>query len=845
MRKWKEALSLLATLAMLLSTSAAATEAEFTNEEGPAPEGVALMEVAGEVLPEDTSAPEMQEADPWSNPMPIAPEPELRSDAAEPELVVEEGWSYDADARELVIVHAPDAQELVLRWEFDGDAVGYRVEIGPDGGECGQEPLAELECDAARVTLAIADYPEEAYRLCIHAVLEDGSERTGAYRIRLEEAAAVEPDVAGEDKPAVKEERVEQVLSQNGVIVTGRMPLGAELTVEAVPQEAVQDYASAGRTIVFAYEIEITANGRVFAPEEALTLTVALNEVGVSSLDVLHMAEADGATSALTVAKDVPVGSAVEFSTDRLGILFGAAVVQPVPEGSDYLLASNSIHIYSQGSRDYIGKTSCLQQYGLQRAGCGVFAVAHALQWMGCDKWTNLEDFLVQIAELTHPADYGYAFAEGVNALYPDFTLGAISPNEGAANYYSKLRTLFAAGGCGMFSYECHYVLVIGFSSDGSKIHVIDSSTGSTLSHLGGYHAYYCDPMAKQWVTITPTQDGAWHVPGRYSSSGTWAEMKSYGREYWVDREYVYYGNQGWYGGVPMITFTPGEAPARKLYTTVGRESCVYRMTGPAALRAEPFDSAEAVDALQVGDRIVSCELIDNGTDNWLRIEEKLGTDGEAVRYDAAYICAGGESRLFELVDTRPGLAWTEGNIDGATISGTTSVTGTISCANRMTKITAEFRKNGVRLGDAVSVMPTANRQYSYSLHGSTLDTGLRFGALPDGDYQLVFTVDYSYNCNRSAGRGTIVVDFTRMNSTVAAEDGPWVYRVVAEGGLNMRSGPQTGAELVATLWSPATVTVTRKLAADGYTWGYGTTDGGVTGWIVVDNEWTELLDAA
>ena len=253
MRKWKEALSLLATLAMLLSTSAAATEAEFTNEEGPAPEGVALMEVAGEVLPEDTSAPEMQEADPWSNPMPIAPEPELRSDAAEPELVVEEGWSYDADARELVIVHAPDAQELVLRWEFDGDAVGYRVEIGPDGGECGQEPLAELECDAARVTLAIADYPEEAYRLCIHAVLEDGSERTGAYRIRLEEAAAVEPDVAGEDKPAVKEERVEQVLSQNGVIVTGRMPLGAELTVEAVPQEAVQDYASAGRTIVFAY----------------------------------------------------------------------------------------------------------------------------------------------------------------------------------------------------------------------------------------------------------------------------------------------------------------------------------------------------------------------------------------------------------------------------------------------------------------------------------------------------------------------------------------------------------------------------------------------------------------
>ena len=73
---------------------------------------------------------------------------------------------------------------------------------------------------------------------------------------------------------------------------------------------------------------------------------------------------------------------------------------------------------------------------------------------------------------------------------------------------------------------------------------------------------------------------------------------------------------------------------------------------------------------------------------------------------------------------------------------------------------------------------------------------------------------------------------------------GPWVYRVLAEGGLNMRTGAQTGAELVATLWSPTTVSVSRKLEADGYTWGYGTADSGETGWIVVDNAWTELLDA-
>ena len=215
MRKWREALSLLATLAMLISTSAAATEAEFIDKDGPSPGQEGIVELAGEILPEEAPAPEMREQDPWSNPMPVAPEPELRSDAAEPELVVEEGWRYDADARELVIVYAPDEQELALCWNFDGGAVGYRVEIGPDGGECGSEPLAEIECDDHCVTLAVADYSGEAYRLCIHAMLEDGSERTGAYRIRLEEAAKTQPDApdavvqdAGPDAPVEEKPHV-------------------------------------------------------------------------------------------------------------------------------------------------------------------------------------------------------------------------------------------------------------------------------------------------------------------------------------------------------------------------------------------------------------------------------------------------------------------------------------------------------------------------------------------------------------------------------------------------------------------------------------------------------------
>lgn len=868
MQSLRKIISLLLALALLSGALACAaevdTETEILNESLLPSEEQALPEPDESAAPEEAVAPaaglrEVQEPsatpDPWIEPMPIAPEPELRAEAAEPVISVEEGWIYDADARELVIICAPDALEFSICWSFDGDAAGYRVEIGPEGGACGEDLIAEIECGEPRLTLETAKYAEGAHRLCIHAVLEDGSERTAAYTFRLESASADEPIPEAESAQTGRDERVVQVLSQGDVIVTGAMPLGAELTVETVPLEELTDHAGDGRTILFAYSIGISAMGEPFQPEEPLTVTVALNEVGVANLDVRQLTEEGGAQ---TIAEDVPVGSAIEFSVERLGILFGAAELQPVPEGADYLLASNSIRVYSQGSKDYIGQTSCLQQYDLRRVGCGVFAVAHALQWMGCDGWSGLDDFLGQIGELTHPADYGYAFAEGVNEIYPDFTLGSISPNEGAARYYDELQALFARGGCGMFSHAGHYILVVGFSSDGSKVHVIDSSAGSTLSHMGSYHAYYCDPLAKQWVTISPDQDGAWDVPGRYSASGTWVGMKSYGREYWVDRAYVYYGNKAWYNGTPMITFTPGAAPEHKLYTTVSRESCVYRMTGSDALNAEPFDGAEAVDALEAGDRIVSCELVDNGDELWLRIKEKTSASGETVSYDAAYIRAGddssgaaGESRRFELVENRPGVEWAEGNIEGAMIAGTTSINGTISCADRMTRITAEFRRDGVRWGDAVSVSPTASRQYAYPLHGSTLDTGLRFGSLPDGDYQLVFTVEYSYNCNQSTGRAVIAVSFSRADSAIAAPapeptprtSGPWVYRVAAAGGLNMRSDAKTAASLVVTLWSPASVTVTRKVTADGYTWGYGTASSGETGWIVVDNGWTILAD--
>jgi len=71
-----------------------------------------------------------------------------------------------------------------------------------------------------------------------------------------------------------------------------------------------------------------------------------------------------------------------------------------------------------------------------------------------------------------------------------------------------------------------------------------------------------------------------------------------------------------------------------------------------------------------------------------------------------------------------------------------------------------------------------------------------------------------------------------------------WTYQVVTSDGLNMRSTPGTGGTIVATLWNPTTVAVSKKQSANNYTWGYGASSDGHTGWIVVDNNWTKLVSS-
>lgn len=75
-------------------------------------------------------------------------------------------------------------------------------------------------------------------------------------------------------------------------------------------------------------------------------------------------------------------------------------------------------------------------------------------------------------------------------------------------------------------------------------------------------------------------------------------------------------------------------------------------------------------------------------------------------------------------------------------------------------------------------------------------------------------------------------------------EQDTWVYEIVTADGLNMRSTAGTGGNIITTLRSPTRISVTQKVNSDGYTWGYGTSTNGYTGWVVVDNSWTTLISS-
>ncbi len=140
-----------------------------------------------------------------------------------------------------------------------------------------------------------------------------------------------------------------------------------------------------------------------------------------------------------------------------------------------------------------------------------------------------------------------------------------------------------------------------------------------------------------------------------------------------------------------------------------------------------------------------------------------------------------------------------------------------------------------------------------------TLDQLTKFKWIfEDGQYYWIFTA------TDSAGRDLrMVMPFTAVSSgstklgvrslaypsSDAAPEFPaweneWVYKILTPYGLNLRSMAGASGEVKTALQESDLFTVYKKVHADDYTWGYSVSASGLSGWCVVDNEWTQLISS-
>ncbi len=136
-------------------------------------------------------------------------------------------------------------------------------------------------------------------------------------------------------------------------------------------------------------------------------------------------------------------------------------------------------------------------------------------------------------------------------------------------SFRSKLREVFNQGGAvtlhvagpNSWAYDGysggHYCLGIGISNDGSKVHIVDSSSGTTLGIVrnSSYNAYYYN--GSSFVALNKN----WGIYDTiHTVSGGKKTAYASGCEYWVDigfiqinQEYYYNGNRassGWTVGI-------------------------------------------------------------------------------------------------------------------------------------------------------------------------------------------------------------------------------------------------------------------------------------------------------
>ena len=297
--------------------------------------------------------------------------------------------------------------------------------------------------------------------------------------------------------------------------------------------------------------------------------------------------------------------------------------------------------------------------------------------------------------------------------------------------------------------------------------------------------------------------------------------------------------------GVVQPNETKGDLSYKKL---ICYERCTYKVIKSFTFKKDMYSSAEAVgSAVKVDTYISSAEVWRNKYDNmWIKT-----TDGKWVyagwKYENGSWVQSGDQYLQFYSDNNE-VAWNDNNVSGKTLAKASyTLTGNITSDATMITVKGQFHKGASCWGASTREFGASNK--SYSVMNSELDRALSFASLPVSD-DMGLQITVKYMCNRGfdvATKDTPIYRFKVSENGSSTPTGD-VYKVLSTTtqGLNVRSSAGTSGAIIGLLSPNQTITVTKTATADGYTWGYGVTSNGLTGWVVISRtDWIQKVSSS
>lgn len=390
-------------------------------------------------------------------------------------------------------------------------------------------------------------------------------------------------------------------------------------------------------------------------------------------------------------------------------------------------------------------------------AGCSLYATMHAYQWVTGDKRTTsnasdlINEFLtcngttsLQVQDHMNNNSYTNHLKNNHNVkvetpTMTESSLAAFFGKGGALKVYTPNGT--------------HFVTAIGsvvadIDGNGSSetwIHVVDSaayfSFNTAYENITGCRTYTSHTVLNK--SFLDTRNNAGRTRTNNRKEDNYAAL-----EYWVP-----YSSFSKYGIV--VGYLPGETSGGSSgsWNVVSYENCIYKIIKDTTLRKEPFDSAAKGSTMYANsDTVTSVALIDNGTNYWLKL-----TNGEYIF--AGYTNKGVQTgnQYLEFVKDNSACTSSSGwNLPSGNLTPGKGfeLKGDFSYSSSIASVEAEVYKANSSTLVKESIGTTANKKTcSYSIYTSTVNTGLPFSQLSNGDYRIDIKVNYYYNRGKTTSK--------------------------------------------------------------------------------------------